>query len=130
MVIRLCHPENYLYNPSLSGKPVGGQTMTLIICEKDNAARRIAEILSEKRYTKENYKRVPYYTYSQKGSENTVVGLRGHIINLDYAAEYNQWRKVIEFFILCLGIITLFVTTIFNGRAKPSSYRFLQTLLP
>jgi DNA topoisomerase-1 len=68
--------------------------MTLIICEKDNAARRIAEILSGKKFSKENYKRVPYYIYSHGGVENTVVGLRGHIINLDYAAEYNQWKKV------------------------------------
>jgi len=69
--------------------------MTLIICEKDNAARRIAEILSSKKNTTDNYKRVPYYTYrTSEGEENVVVGLRGHIINLDYAPEYNQWKKV------------------------------------
>ncbi len=68
--------------------------MTLIICEKDNAAKRIVEILSKKRFSTENYKRVPYYIYKDDGEENVIVGLRGHIINLDYAKEYNQWKKV------------------------------------
>lgn len=68
--------------------------MTLIICEKDNAAKRIAAILSKNNFQTENYKKVPYYIYKDNGKDCVIVGLRGHILNLDYPKEYNQWRKV------------------------------------
>ena len=68
--------------------------MTLIICEKDNAAKRIAEILSKKKFKTETVSKVSYYTYTEKGKDTVVIGLRGHILNLDYPEKYNQWEKV------------------------------------
>ncbi len=67
----------------------------LIISEKENAARRIANILSRgssKRTTKD---RVPVHRYTQDGGEDvTVVGLRGHVFNVDYPPRYNNWFSV------------------------------------
>ena len=64
----------------------------LIISEKNIAAQRIATILSGGKYKKSSFQRVPYYDFD-KGEEGfTVIGLRGHIINLDYPEEYRNWR--------------------------------------
>lgn len=64
--------------------------MWLIIAEKDNAARRIAQILfRDVRVRKIN--NVNVY-FSQKG--DAVIGLRGHIVEPDFPKEYNDWRRV------------------------------------
>lgn len=64
----------------------------LIISEKNIAAQRIATILSNGKYKKSSYQRVPYYDFDEGEEGYTVVGLRGHIINLDYPEEYRNWR--------------------------------------
>ncbi len=62
----------------------------LIICEKNIAARRIAGILSNGNYVKKNFGKIPYYEF-----DNTIViGLRGHIMKLDYPARYTKWNAV------------------------------------
>jgi len=66
---------------------------TLVICEKDMAARRIAFILSDGKAKRSRLGGVPYYTF-ENGSEWAVVGLRGHITKLDYPQEYNQWNAI------------------------------------
>ena len=65
----------------------------LIISEKNIAAQRIATILSGGKYKKSSYQRVPYYDFDKGEDGYTVVGLRGHIINLDYPEEYRNWRS-------------------------------------
>ena len=68
--------------------------MTLKICEKNNAARRIAQILSgNKQRTEKKYNR-PYYTFEKEGNTFDIIGLRGHIVALDFPNEYNQWQRV------------------------------------
>jgi len=66
----------------------------LIICEKDNAAKRIASILSDGAARKELRDGVPVYSYVRDGCEETVIGLRGHILSLDYEAKYAVWHRV------------------------------------
>ena len=65
----------------------------LIISEKNIAAQRIATILSGGKHKKSSFQRVPYYDYDKGDDGYTVVGLRGHIINLDYPEEYRNWRS-------------------------------------
>jgi len=67
---------------------------TLIVTEKNNTAARIATILSNGEMRRAYPHRVPVFTFSKDGTEYTVVGLRGHILNLDYPEELNQWEKV------------------------------------
>ena len=68
--------------------------MTLIICEKNNAARRIAQILSGNNMeTNRKYNR-PYYSFLKDNTNHDVIGLRGHIVALDFPARYNQWKAV------------------------------------
>jgi DNA topoisomerase-1 len=62
--------------------------MKLIITEKDNAARRIADILSEESAETERRNGVNVYRWG----ETRVVGLSGHVVGLDFPSEYDNWR--------------------------------------
>jgi Topoisomerase IA len=62
----------------------------LIVTEKNNTAKRIANILSG---GKEKGRRVAgsnVYTFSN----TTVMGLRGHIIDVDFPADKKNWNAV------------------------------------
>ena len=62
----------------------------LIVAEKDNAARRIASFLfGDVKVMKEG--RIRYYF--SPSSNAYVVGLRGHIVELDFPKEFNSWRN-------------------------------------
>jgi DNA topoisomerase-1 len=68
--------------------------MKLIICEKNIAARRIAYILSGGK-TKSTYLgKIPVYDFTKDNDLWRVIGLKGHIINLDYPRDFNQWNKI------------------------------------
>jgi len=69
--------------------------MKLVICEKNIAAKRIAYILSGGKSKSVRLGKTPVYEFTKDGETYKVVGLRGHIINLDYPAEFNQWNRVL-----------------------------------
>ncbi len=62
--------------------------MELIITEKENAARRIAEILSEGAASVTRHNGVNVYRWG----DTRVVGLSGHVVGLDFPEEYENWR--------------------------------------
>ena len=64
--------------------------MELIVTEKDNAARRIAEILSGDSASTERRNGVNVYRWGDK----RCVGLSGHVVGVDFPAEYADWRDV------------------------------------
>jgi len=65
----------------------------LVISEKSNAAARVATILSNgnKRYVRD--RGVQVFSFERGGDEWYVVGLRGHVIELDYPKEMNDWQR-------------------------------------
>jgi DNA topoisomerase-1 len=63
----------------------------LVICEKNDAAQKIAFILSGRGYEKRFINKVPVYHYSRNNNDYHVIGLRGHIVELDYPREYARW---------------------------------------
>lgn len=65
----------------------------LVITEKANAARRISTILSDGKSTSKNMGGVTILSFTSGGDEYNVVSLRGHIIELDYPTEFNDWSK-------------------------------------
>lgn len=68
---------------------------TLIISEKENAARRIANILSRGSSKRKVVDRVPVHRYTEDGGGDVVVvGLRGHVFNVDYPSKYNNWFSI------------------------------------
>ncbi|KZN24541.1 DNA topoisomerase I [Haladaptatus sp. R4] len=64
--------------------------MELIITEKDNAARRIADILSGESAETDRQNGVNVYKWGGK----RCIGLSGHVVGVDFPPEYNDWRDV------------------------------------
>ncbi len=64
--------------------------MELIITEKDNAARRIAEILSGGSAEADRRNGVPVYGWGGR----RCIGLSGHVVGVDFPPEYADWRDV------------------------------------
>ena len=58
------------------------------------AAKRIAYILSEGKLNSIRIGNIPVYEFTKNGESWKVIGLKGHIINLDFPAGFNQWNKV------------------------------------
>ncbi|UCH71732.1 MAG: DNA topoisomerase I [Thermoplasmatales archaeon] len=68
--------------------------MKLVICEKNIAARRISFMLSDGKTRSTKIGKIPVYTFTKNNETWEVVGLKGHIINLDYPADFNRWDKI------------------------------------
>ncbi|MFB6119132.1 DNA topoisomerase I, partial [Halosegnis sp.] len=58
--------------------------------EKDNAARRIADILSEGGAGVDRRNGVNVYRWG----DTRCIGLSGHVVGVDFPPEYNDWRDV------------------------------------
>ncbi len=63
--------------------------MHLIITEKHDTAKRIAAILSEKKPSKERINGVDAYKFDG----TAVIGLSGHVVEVDFPKDYNNWQK-------------------------------------
>jgi DNA topoisomerase I len=68
--------------------------MRLIISEKANAAKKIAQFLAEGPVKDGKHRSVPHHTFTWKGEECVSVGLKGHVLNPEYPEEYSNWQKV------------------------------------
>ena len=66
----------------------------LIISEKSHAARRIAFILSDNTQKSRTVAGTQVLTFAKDGSDYFVLGLRGHIVELDYPDKFNDWSAV------------------------------------
>ncbi|HWM53548.1 MAG TPA: DNA topoisomerase I [Thermoplasmata archaeon] len=66
----------------------------LIVTEKFNASVRIATILSGGKSKRSYVEGTPVFEFTQSEDRVQVVGLRGHIINLDYPDALNDWARV------------------------------------
>jgi DNA topoisomerase-1 len=64
----------------------------LIVTEKDNAARRIADILSDGSAGTDRRNGVNVYRWD--GGGTVCVGLSGHVVGVDFPPEYDDWRDV------------------------------------
>src|SRR5688572_18301522 len=63
----------------------------LVICEKNDAAKQIAKALSDGKAKRRVGGGVPVYDFAWKGKPTSVVGLRGHIVELDFVAGHSRW---------------------------------------
>src|SRR5215208_3324485 len=68
--------------------------MRLIISEKANAAKKIAQFLAEGPVKEGKHRSVPHHTFTWKGEESVSVGLKGHVLNPEFPEEYSNWQKV------------------------------------
>lgn len=69
--------------------------MRLIITEKNDAAKKIAGILANDGVKQDAYYKIPYYIFTdEQGTANVAVGLKGHVVQVDFPPEFSEWRKV------------------------------------
>ena len=68
--------------------------MKLIVTEKNQTANRISTVLSGGKAKREGTARSPVYVFDSNGEEVKCLGLRGHIMKVDFPDEYRQWQQV------------------------------------
>ena len=68
--------------------------MKLIITEKNTTARRISTILSGGKARPLSKSRNPVYAFRSNGDEVHCLGLKGHILKVDFPPSYQQWQEV------------------------------------
>ena len=64
---------------------------TLVVAEKFNTALRIAVVLSDGHMRRTRVAGTPVFEFERDGGFYAVVGLRGHIVELDYPEEFANW---------------------------------------
>lgn len=64
---------------------------TLVVAEKFNTALRIAVVLSDGRMKRSRVEGTNVFDFERPDGAYTVVGLRGHIVELDYPKELAEW---------------------------------------
>ena len=67
--------------------------MRLIITEKNNSAKKIADILSGGAAKSDATYKVPFYTWSDAEGEHTAVGLKGHVMGVAFPEGYSNWQE-------------------------------------
>ena len=66
--------------------------MKLVVTEKNDAARNIADILGDKKPTADKVYSTPIYRFTRAGEEWVIIGLRGHILEVDFPESYRKWK--------------------------------------
>jgi DNA topoisomerase I len=66
--------------------------MRLIVTEKNNSAKKIAEILSGGSAKADAAYKVPFYTWTDSGGEQMAVGLKGHMMGVAFPEGYSNWQ--------------------------------------
>jgi DNA topoisomerase I len=65
----------------------------LIITEKNNSAKKIADILSGGSAKADATYKVPFYAWSDGSGEQMTVGLKGHVMGVAFPEEYSNWQQ-------------------------------------
>ncbi|MGI0071114.1 MAG: DNA topoisomerase I [Thermoplasmata archaeon] len=67
---------------------------TLVVAEKFNTALRIAVVLSDGRMKRTRIEGTNVFEFERPEGPFAVVGLRGHIVELDYPEDLKEWTLV------------------------------------
>jgi len=68
--------------------------MRLIVTEKNNSAKKIADILGRNEAKADKTYKVPFYTWTDPdGSEQMTIGLKGHVLGPAFPEGYSNWQK-------------------------------------
>ena len=67
--------------------------MRLIVTEKNNSAKKIAEILSGGDAKADAAYKVPFYTWTDDGGDQMTVGLKGHVMSPAFPEGYSNWQE-------------------------------------
>ncbi len=67
--------------------------MRLIVTEKNNSAKKIAEILSGGAAKADATYKVPNYTWSDSEGDHMTIGLKGHVMSPAFTEGYSNWQQ-------------------------------------
>ena len=67
--------------------------MRLIVTEKNNSAKKIAEILSGGTATEGASYKTPFYSWESPDGPQMTIGLKGHVLNPAFPESYDNWQK-------------------------------------
>ncbi len=67
--------------------------MRLIVTEKNNSAKKIADILSGGSAKADATYKVPYYTWTDADGEHMAIGLKGHVMGPAFPEGYSNWQE-------------------------------------
>src|SRR5919204_4375541 len=67
--------------------------MRLIVTEKNNSAKKIADILSGGSAKADSTYKVPFYVWSDADGDHMAVGLKGHVMNPAFPEDYSNWQE-------------------------------------
>ena len=97
--------------------------MHLIIAEKHDAAKRIAQILAGGKPRSLRVAGVEAFQFDDR----VVLGLSGHIVGIDYPQGYNNWQKVdCKDLIRAEIVVRPIQEKIISALHKPVSYTHLR----
>jgi DNA topoisomerase-1 len=65
----------------------------LIVTEKNNSAKKIAQILSGGAAKEDKTYKVPYYTWTDSEGDHRTVGLKGHVVGPAFPEGYSNWQE-------------------------------------
>lgn len=66
--------------------------MRLVISEKNIAAKRIAEILAVGKPKSDKVYSTPVYRFRRDGEDWVSIGLKGHIMKVDFPEQFAKWK--------------------------------------
>jgi DNA topoisomerase-1 len=89
----------------------------LVITEKNDAAKKIAELLGEGAPKKDKVYETPVYRFKRGGEEWVSIGLRGHILEIDFVKELDFSKKLGWYGVDSNGVILS--ATLPDTLAKP-----------
>jgi len=67
--------------------------MRLIITEKNNSAKKIADILSGGEAKADATYKVPFYSWTDAAGEQMTIGLKGHVMSPAFPDGYSNWQE-------------------------------------
>jgi DNA topoisomerase-1 len=67
--------------------------MRLIVTEKNNSAKKIAEILSGGTAKEDSSYKTPFYTWDGPNGPQMTIGLKGHVLNPAFPESYSNWQE-------------------------------------
>src|SRR5262245_42612733 len=67
--------------------------MRLIVTEKNNSAKKIADILSGGEAKADAAYKVPFYTWSDADGDQMTIGLKGHVVSPAFPEGYSNWQE-------------------------------------
>src|SRR5215208_2032561 len=70
-----------------------GPQMRLIVTEKNNSAKKIAEILSGGSAKEGASYKTPYYEWTDESGDQMTIGLKGHVLKPAFPESYNNWQE-------------------------------------